>query len=156
VNVFALVPDPIQAALWHCDAHVIKMTLETAQLLSTAHHLLGSSAPYRPTHRNHPCAAWARATRGNYERLWALGMELGAEYRARYGRTHASTAVIRALATPPPELPPGPRTPFAQAMPEGFRGPDPVAAYRRYYLTKRGGRLGTWKGGAEPPWWGEP
>lgn len=129
------------------------MTLETAQLLSTAHHLLGNKAPYKPTHRNHPCAVWARATRGKYEWLWRLGVELGEEYLFRYGRWHASTAVIQALATPPPDLPPGPQTPFAQAMPEGFRGPDPVKAYRRYYQTKRGGRLGTWKGLPAPPWW---
>ncbi len=40
------------------DKHVIKLILESCQLLSTAHHLLGDSSKitYKATHANHPCA----------------------------------------------------------------------------------------------------
>jgi hypothetical protein len=151
VNIFALSTDPLQAARWHCDAHVVKMTLETAQLLSTVHHLTGSTAPYKPTHINHPCAVWARSSRANYIWLLTLGLELCQEYTARYGRTHATEKVLRYLFRVP-DLPDVGVTPFAQAMPDEHRGTDPVEAYRRYYRTKRGGRLGTWRRN-QPDWW---
>ena len=152
MNIFALHPDPRQAAQWHCDAHVVKMILETAQLLSTAHHLTGSTAPYAPTHVHHPCAVWARASRANYLWLAELGLELCREYTARYGKMHATETVLRHLADNVPDLSDQPLTPFAQAMPVELKGGDPISAYRRYYLTKRGGKLGTWKRN-RPEWY---
>lgn len=56
MNIFYLSRDPVLCAEMHCDKHVVKMILETAQLLSTAHWELGSTAPYKPTHKNHPLA----------------------------------------------------------------------------------------------------
>jgi len=53
MNIFYLSRDPVLCAEMHCDKHVVKMILETAQLLSTAHHMLGSNAPYKVTHKNH-------------------------------------------------------------------------------------------------------
>ena len=131
MNVFALHYDPRQAARWHCDAHLVKMLLETAQLLCTANHATGSTAPYKPTHANHPCAVWARDSRANYLWLSELGLELCREYT---------------------ESPDRMMTPFAQAMPDELRGHDSVGAYRRYYQTKRGGKLGTWRRN-RPEWW---
>ena len=152
MNVFALHYDPRQAARWHCDAHVVKMVLETAQLLCTAHHLTGSTAPYRPTHAKHPCAVWARDSQANYLWLCELGLELCREYTARYGKTHATEAVLLHLAENVPSLPDRMMTPFAQAMPGEQKGHESVGAYRRYYQTKRGGRLGTWRRN-RPEWW---
>lgn len=152
MNVFALHYDPRQAARWHCDAHVVKMVLETAQLLCTAHHLTGSTAPYRPTHANHPCAVWARDSQANYLWLCELGLELCREYTARYGRVHASEKVLWELSRNAPDLPYRGLTPFAQAMPKDLKGSDPVEAYRRYYQTKRGGKLGTRRRN-RPEWW---
>ena len=40
MNIFYLHNDPQIAAQMHCDKHVVKMILEYAQLLSTAHHEL--------------------------------------------------------------------------------------------------------------------
>ena len=151
VNIFALDHDPRQAARWHCDAHVVKMVLESAQLLCTAHHVTGSTAPYRAAFVNHPCAVWTRASRANYLWLAELGVELCHEYTARYGKTHASEAMLRGLADDVPALPDRMMTPFAQAMPDVHKGPEPIAAYRRYYQTKHGGRLGTWKRN-QPEW----
>lgn len=40
MNVFALDRDPYISASYHCDKHVVKMIVEYAQLLSTAHRVL--------------------------------------------------------------------------------------------------------------------
>lgn len=141
MNLFVLDVDPEMAAQYHCDKHVVKMTLETAQLLCTAVHELGFSFPgqYRPTHVNHPCAIWVRQTRGNA--FWALELlqQLGVEYTHRYGRVHASTALLEPLRAclHYAEFPDMAMTPFAQAMPEEYRDPDPVKAYRQYYLGEK-------------------
>ena len=58
MNIFILDKDPKTAAEYHCDKHVLKMILETAQMLCTAHWETGGQAPYRATHKNHPCTKW--------------------------------------------------------------------------------------------------
>lgn len=40
MNIFFLADDPDEAALLHCNEHVVKMVLESAQMLSTAHRIL--------------------------------------------------------------------------------------------------------------------
>jgi len=106
VNIFALDVNPERAARMHCDRHVVKMILESAQLLSTA--LSARDAPaaawltrqglcYRPTHRHHPCTLWAIHSRGNHTWLEHLALALCREYTYRYGKEHASEKVIRAL-----------------------------------------------------------
>lgn len=151
MNIFALHLDPGQAARWHCDAHVVKMVLETAQLLCTAHHLTGGTAPYKKTHVNHPCSIWVRESRVNYVWLVELGLELSREYTARYGKVHACEGVLWDLADSVPPLKGDRLTPFALAMPDVHKNPDPIKAYRSYYQTKRGGRLGSWKRN-QPEW----
>lgn len=96
MNIFVLDKDPVKAARFHNDRHVIKMILESAQLLSTAHVVLDGEkvaaydVPFllRPTHVNHPCAIWARATGANYDWLYRLLVGLLAEYTRRYGKVH--------------------------------------------------------------------
>ena len=137
----------------HCDRHVVKMVLESAQLLSTALHARDAPTAhllnrqglcYRPTHQHHPCALWAIHSRGNHGWLGRLALALCREYRYRYNKEHASEKVIRALIAAAPStaasaaLWPGlRRTPFVQAMPAQYRGDDPVAAYRRYYNSEK-------------------
>lgn len=136
----------------HCDQHVLKMPLETAQLLSTALHetdaakweeLHARGLAYKPTHANHPCALWTRECINNYLWLAALGLELCAEYRYRFGeekgRVHKSGAVIRALITGAPLLPRRKCiTPFAIVVPEGCAvAGDPVSSYRRCYCEHK-------------------
>lgn len=140
MNIFALSRDPIEAAQLHVDRHVVKMVTESAQLLCTALRECGADSDtlYRSTHRNHPCAVWARATSGNY--LWLLSLldALLHEYDHRYGRPGKFLrvrAMMRELFTGVELVPPGPLQDFAQAMPDEFRGPDAVAAYRRYYAA---------------------
>jgi hypothetical protein len=153
VNVFALSRDPREAARWAIDRHVVKMTLETAQILATVSWQHGCPAPYRPTHAKHPCVLWAAETSDNFRWLVEHGLALAAEYERRYGKTHKSAAVIAEIASSgvrPAKLG---LTDFAQAMPEHYRGPDSVAAYRAYYRGDKA-PFATWKAPAEPPpWW---
>lgn len=95
MNIFALDWEPKQAAKWHCDAHIIKMPLETAQMLSTVNHLSGNGALlYAPTHVNHPCNIWARISKENYQWLWEFGLALCDEYEQRYKKIHASKTIL--------------------------------------------------------------
>ena len=93
MNIFYLHSDPVTCAEWHCDKHVVKMILEYAQLLSTAHHEVDGTPSincYKSTHRNHPSAIWARTNRKNYRWLWRLLDATATEYTHRYGKVHAT------------------------------------------------------------------
>jgi hypothetical protein len=72
------------------DKRLVKMILETAQLLATAVNLNGGQCTYKTTHKNHPCSIWARAHRGNYLWLMQLFGELNKEYTFRFNKTHKS------------------------------------------------------------------
>ena len=133
MNIFALDTDPQVAASYHCDKHVVKMILESSQMLCTILHDKGIEAPYKPTHRNHPCTKWAAESRENFVWLLQLGFWLCVEYRSRYGKNHKSEEVIRFCHKHIDLIPESPFTPFAQAMPDEFRNEDPVTAYRNYY-----------------------
>jgi len=109
MNIFALHDRSKIAARMHCDKHVVKMCLETAQILSTVVHTAGRwpGTPYeyadhnkpmnfyRPTHAKHPCVLWAGETKANFKWLQRLGVALCCEYFYRYGKTHKSLLVIQ-------------------------------------------------------------
>lgn len=141
--------DPRRAAEWHCDKHVVKMLLESTQLLWTAWTVLAAEAagrlddpaaptPYKPTHKNHPCAVWARQSSANYDWLCALAAALIDEYHFRYGghKIHACERHVAWLSNNrPPALPTGPLTWPALAMPPEYKiSANPTACYRAYYL----------------------
>lgn len=77
-----------------CNKHIVKMPLETAQMLCIPFQLANMFAPYKLTHKNHPCSLWARKSEGNYNWLITHGLELCAEYTRRYNKVHKSQAVI--------------------------------------------------------------
>lgn len=135
MNIFVLDKSPLYAAEYHCDSHVVKMVLETAQIMSAVHHRHpadGDYYRYKPTHLNHPCTKWAMQSLDNYMWLRDLGIYLGREFTYRYYNVHKSAKVLEAL--PPPDLESSGFTPFAQAMPDKYKHDDPVQAYRQYYL----------------------
>ena len=138
MNIFYLDRNPILAADRQCDRHVVKMILETAQLLSTAHHELdGESPAYKPTHKNHPSAVWVRASADHY--LWAFEhmMALGDEYTRRYGKVHKTIAEkAEALAPLPKNIPDAGFIDPPQCMPDECKHYDTVTAYRNYYAAK--------------------
>lgn len=130
------------AAQYQADTHVVKMPLETAQLLSTAAVELFHSDElpdliYKPTHRNHPCTKWTRTSHANFRWLCVHGLSLCREYTYRYRRIHKSKYVIQALYTLCRDAPRDSMTPFALAMPDQFKDIDPVIAYREYYRYKK-------------------
>ncbi len=152
MNIFFLDRDPTTAARMHTDKHVVKMVLETAQILSTVHAVYGSTLPgvYRPTHENHPSVRWAGDNYEHYAWLARLGLALATEYTYRYEKRHACTDLLERLAI---NIPLGmPRTQWVdppQCMPEEYRDSDAVSGYRRYYAGAKVAAA-TWKKRSTP------
>lgn len=160
MNIFRLHDNPVMSAMLMNDQHVIKMILETAQLLSTAHWVRdGYCAAYKQTHVNHPSAVWARESKANYDWLFQHFEALIQEHMYRYDRDvpHAAARHLEVLRKAPRNVPEGSETPIRLAMPDTlkslYRG---VQAYRTYYsLYKRTDRLGrpfTWTKRPIPDW----
>lgn len=172
VNIFVLDRDPRRAARYHCDKHVVKMLLESAQLLSTVLWIVDERLAqrnhergllYKPTHRRHPCTLWLSESLANYRWLTRLAGALVDEYHYRYGgRSHACEPVIDccrrfALSKAAQRLTlwaTKRRTPFALAMPEMYRSSDAVEAYRRYYIGEKA-PICTWTRRRMPQWFSE-
>ena len=136
MNIFYLHSCPVKAATLQYNKHVVKMILETAQLLCTAHHELNNhNVPYKSTHRNHPSAIWARQDAANYTWLYRHMLGLGKEYTKRYGKTHLTIEKCKdVLKDPPPGLQWNEFNEPPQCMPDEYKVPgDSVAAYRNYY-----------------------
>ena len=151
MNIFVLSIDPQEAAEWHVDKHVVKMPLESAQLLCTALGCNGFLAPYKQAFVKHPCSIWATKTKSNFSWLCELGLALCKEFTYRYGGEHACEKVIRYCKDVKFLMPEGPLTSFAQAMPDEYKDSCPFKAYREYYIKGKA-HLSTWKN-RDKPWW---
>lgn len=113
MNIFILDKDPVQAAQLQCDKHVVKMVVESAQMLSTAHRLLDGQETRKPSksgktmrkyydlylgqddlemetllmanvHEKHPCTIWSMINTANYDWHWQHLNALCKEYTYRY------------------------------------------------------------------------
>jgi hypothetical protein len=158
------------------DRHVVKMIIETAQLLSTAHRMLDGVQEaqktargrnikryvlsdsredhlYKSTHANHPSAVWARESLDNYKWLHAHLIALGDEYTHRYGKQHSTMkSVARILETTPTNLRRNAMTKMPSCMAVEFIiSDDPIVNYRNYY-NKGKKDLHRWSN-REPPVW---
>ena len=152
MNIFVLDKDPKTCAVYHNDKHVVKMILETAQLLCGVHWVEGGEAPYKLSHKNHPSAIWTRECVENYIWLCDLGLELCNEYTYRYGKRHKSQDIIEWCLLNVPNIPEkGDITPFALAMPDECKVGDAVASYRVYYMVEKRS-LASWKMRSIPTW----
>lgn len=176
MNIFYLDNNPKTAAEYHVDKHCVKMILESAQLLSTAHrildgveaistssgrkkkvwHLLDKRQDilYSATHVNHPSAIWCRSSDGNYAWLFALLSELCDEYTYRYGKVHKcrSSGLIKHLAFPPNNIPIGNFTEPTPAMPDQYKVPgNSIQSYHNYYNGEKQ-RMFAWKKREQPKW----
>jgi hypothetical protein len=154
MNIFALSMDAEQAAKWHMDKHVVKMPLETAQMLCSALHRHGHTALYKPGYVKHPCTVWCGNSRSNFEWLCGLGVELCKEFTYRYGKVHGSEKVIMDCISNAGNIPDGELTTFAMAMPVEFKKACPIEAYREYY-RKAKAHLAFWRMRDEPVWYRE-
>lgn len=156
MNIFYLDNDPKIAAQYHCDKHVIKMILESGQLLSTAHRVLDPDVSfedlYKETHVNHPSAIWVRQGVENYQWVYDLMIYLNEEKHFRYGSgDHLTVTKLRDFLKNPPKNIPSGSTELILAMPEQYQTDDPVESYRNYYRESKQ-HLHHWKKRGEPSW----
>jgi hypothetical protein len=142
MNIFYLHHNPKRCAKWHVDRHVVKMILETCQLLCSAIWLSGGTAYCKLTHANHPSAIWTRANKSNWNWLKELGIALCEEYTYRYGKIHALDSVIRELEVP--DIPDGDFFPPTPAMSDEYKASDSITSYRNYYILGKS-HLHFWK-----------
>ena len=168
MNIFYLDKDPVKAAQMACDKHVVKMILETAQLLCTAYRvidgvdlqmnsLLEETTMYRATHINHPSSKWVRENAYNYSWLYKHFVALNEEYKFRYNKTknHLSFAKLKdLLRRPPMRIPLNKKfTEPPICMPDEYKiSGDVVESYRKYYIMKKK-EFATWKEPAYIPMW---
>ena len=147
--IFVLDECPIQSAQMQCDKHIVKMPLETAQMLCSVWHRYGEGdkVPYREVHKNHPCTLWTGDDGANYDWLWQHGMELCFEYTRRYNKIHKCQQVIMDLSLSDCVLNFDNMsrniTPHPQCMPDEYKSTElrihsnTVRAYRRYYVNDK-------------------
>jgi hypothetical protein len=162
VNIFYLAQDPEICAQMHLDKHVVKMVIEYAQLLCTAHRLLDGvsvigqtvsgrkqqqwrmddyrdAVLYKATHPNHPSAKWCRDSVENYVWLYRLFGYLCDEYTYRYDRIHMTDQKLRNVLSRVPDN--AIDKPFVapwRAMPEEVKvGDDSLLSYRNYYVQNK-------------------
>lgn len=180
MNIFYLDYDAKASAEMHIDKHVVKMILEYAQLLSTAHRVLDGvltdgvsqsgrkrkqyilpdkreQVLYSATHINHPSAVWVRQHAVNYAYLYKLFCATCDEYTHRYGKVHATDTKLREV------LKQEPKNIFIDYETRIWKGPTPampdeckipgdhIASYRKYYIDKKS-EMAKWTN-REPPDW---
>jgi len=176
MNIFALHTDPVIAAQMHCDRHTVKMIIEYAQLMSTAHRVLDGdlyqdktvnnrnikrwrlvdtvleNVVYKASHVNHPSGIWCRANKSNYEYLYKLWIALCEEYTHRYGRIHLTQQKLaHIICTTPSNIDDGELTQMPQAMPDDAKLPNVVEAYRNYYRMYKSD-FAKWTNRQTPEW----
>lgn len=155
MNIFILDNNPMIAAQYHCNKHVLKMIVESAQLLSTAHHIHSLNPNpqlYKQTHTNHPCAKWVRENNQNYQWTFQLFVELLKEYTFRYGKVHACSKLLSILDKTPDNIQYSDSiSAFVQCMPDEYKHIDPVKGYRNYYRNDKV-RFAKWTKRNIPDW----
>ena len=156
MNIFFLHMIPYICAEMHCDKHVVKMVLETCQLLCSAWHMVDPEhgiykPPYKLAHKNHPCSIWTRQSIDNYKWLCELGIELSKEYTYRYGKIHKCQEYIEELSKNIPPIPDIGLTKCPQAMPDIYKDEEVTVAYRHYYFFEKC-RMLVWKNREQPYW----
>ena len=160
MNLFYLSKDPTECATLHCDKHVVKMIIEYAQLMSTAHRMLDGEeyegrtklnrrirrwkhpdetmeeTLYKASHINHPTAIWVRESVEHYQHLLALWRQLCFEYTYRYGKVHETYRKLCVILSDVPNNIPknGFREP-PQCMPEDVKSESVIEAYHKYYAV---------------------
>ena len=163
MNLFIL--SWIQREIAECmmDKHVAKILLEAVQMLCSAKRILDpddkiNDKLYKLAHKNHPVTIWCRTSRENF--IWTLDLieELHKEWKYRYGhpetKMHKSYLVALILRENiPTNFPEEGLTTFALAMPDEYKGEDPIEAYRKYYMSPDKQRIASWKKKRSKPDW---
>ena len=142
MNIFHLDKNPIKCALYHCDKHVVKMILETSQMLSTAYqkHAGENDSLYKSAYPNHPMTLWVGETYKNFGWTLLLGEALSFQYTHRYNKRHKSMRIIDYFFKNldwKDKIPKGEQTSLPLCMPDEFKCDDYVQAYKNYYINKK-------------------
>ena len=157
MNIFRVDNDPVKSAQMLCDKHIVKMPLETAQMLCSVWHRynFGHLVKYKEAYKNHPCTRWCGDSRGNFEWAAQHAIALAEEYTYRYGKKHSCEDAIRYMAQCSWLIPEGDMTPFAQAMPDEYKNQCAVTAYKDYYWKDKRVNIDVkWnKKRIVPEWW---
>ena len=141
MNIFHLHKEPKICAEYHCDKHVVKMILETAQMLSTAYqkHCGEDINLYKPAYPKHPMTIWVGDSGANF--FWSVRLldQLLYQYTMRYNKVHKTIKISNLLHkkhtrwqcwktefTPPP-----------QCMPDEYKHKDYITAYKQYYIGEK-------------------
>jgi hypothetical protein len=162
MNIFYLDENPKVCAQYHLDKHVVKMIVEYAQLMSTAHRVLDGEeyydlskngrrvkryrlndkymdrVIYKACHINHPSTIWTRSSSENYKWLFKLWNELCKEYTYRYKKQHSTFLKLGVdLVKLPKNIEKGDFYPPTQAMPDYCKDESALTAYRKYYINEK-------------------
>mgnify|MGYP003127289329 FL=1 len=139
MNIFYLDECPKKAAQVQYNKHVVKMILESAQMLCTAHHHYGNgdNVPYKKAHYNHPSTIWVRQNSIHYDWLYDHMIALGDEYTKRYGKTHLSITKCKDLVYLPPGIPTVMFNQPPQCMPDEYKDKCSIQAYWNYYIGEK-------------------
>ena len=162
MNIFVLDENPTVAAESLCDKHIVKMILESTQMLCTAipaareYQMYCGIKLYKPAFMNHPCTLWVGKSQENFSWLCSHAKAMCQEYTRRYKKDHKSEQVINAMMVLNSryQLPSIGLTPFAQAMPDQYKDASAVVAYRNYYIGEKS-KIAVWKHSTPPSWWKE-
>jgi len=158
MNIFYLHKEPEVSARLHCDKHVVKMIIEYAQMLSTAHRMVDGeqyyglskngrriarwrhpnsnleNVLYKASHINHPSAVWVRENAIQYQYMYDSFVALCDEYTYRYGKVHMTDSKLRdVLNNIPDNMPLGDWREPPQAMPDDVKSESSLDAYHKYY-----------------------
>ena len=181
MNIFYLHENPIQNAKWHIDKHIVKMPIEYAQLMSTAHRILDGDMYwdrtannrrikrwrlndaredilYKASHINHPSAVWVRENRLHYQWLYRLFKKLGHEYTHRYGKVHSTNLLLNQLLEEAPNNIPvidwkDPQ-PAMKHYPDCIVPGDSLQSYKNYYIVAKA-YFAKWSKRDTPQWFTE-
>ena len=180
MNIFFIDSHPDQAAIYMMDKHIVKMPLESAQMLSTAHRLLDGKLTqsdskqvyllegesllnseiqnqkcYKVAHKAHPCTIWTIKTAGNYLYHLNFLVAMLKEYKRRYGRTHSVEKLLPFLKNIPKNISEPSVlhkiTPPPQCMPDKYKHEDLATAYRNFYAGEKF-HFAKWKENDMPDW----
>lgn len=179
MNIFYLDPSPKTCAQMHLDKHVVKMIIEYAQLMSTAHRVLDGEQYIDKTannrsikrwrlhddredrlmkasHINHPSGVWVRDNTENYMWLFAMWHYLCEEYTFRYGKQHACSRLKNDLAIAPFNMKNGQFYAPTPAMPDDCKIPgDSLSSYHKYYIERKS-HFARWTKREVPYWYAHP
>lgn len=148
MNIFILHADAKDNAKLYCNSHIIKMILESVQILCSVSHLKGVDAPYKLTHENHPCVKWVLQSEAHWDMLVNMVTELNNEYKFRYNKSnnHKSYDVMVNLVKSKFDRKEATGKFFAVVDEVKLLGlVDTIKEYRKYYKSKYNEMKMTWK-----------